>query len=46
MQIWVKTLTGKTITLSVETTDAVEQVKAKIQEKDGIPINQQRRLAG
>jgi ubiquitin-large subunit ribosomal protein L40e len=35
MQIFIKTLTGKTITLEVEPADSIDNVKQKIQDKEG-----------
>jgi ubiquitin len=42
MQVFVKTLTGKNITIEVEGNDSIQMVKQKIQDKEGVPANEQR----
>ena len=44
MQIFIKTLTGRTITIIVDPTDTVRNVKQKIKDKDDVPVDEQRLL--
>ena len=42
MQIFIKTLTGRTVSLIVQPNDTVRQVKEKYKDKDGVPVAEQR----
>ncbi|AFP65278.1 ubiquitin (nucleomorph) [Chroomonas mesostigmatica CCMP1168] len=42
MQVFVRTLAGKTVTIDLDPNDSVEMVKSKIQDKEGVPPDQQR----
>lgn len=42
MQIFIKTLTGKNMVAEVEPSDTIQTLKAKIQDREGIPVDQQR----
>ena len=46
MQIFVKTLSGKSITVDVDPRDSVEALKAKIADREGVPADQQRLVFG
>ncbi|AAS82691.1 ORF47 [Agrotis segetum granulovirus] len=46
MQIFVKTLTGKTITVETESTDTIASIKQKIMDKESVPVDQQRLIYG
>mmetsp|Transcript_7845 Transcript_7845/g.9339 ORF Transcript_7845/g.9339 Transcript_7845/m.9339 type:complete len:88 (+) Transcript_7845:263-526(+) len=46
MQLMVKTLDGKTVTVDAEEEDTIEDIKNKIMEKEGVPIDQQRLIFG
>ena len=46
MQIFIKTLTGRTITIIVGPTDTISSVKLSVKDKDGVPVEEQRLIYG
>ena len=46
MQIFIKTLTGRTVTIVVEEDDTILNVKMKLQEKENVPVDEQRLIFG
>ena len=42
MQIYIKTLTGRTVSLIVEEGETIKTVKVKLRDKDGVPVEEQR----
>jgi hypothetical protein len=46
MQLFVKTLDGKTLTVDAEEEDTIEDIKNRIMEKEGVPTDQQRLIFG
>ena len=46
MQIFIKTLTGRSITIIVEPTETISSVKLKVKDKDGVPVDEQRLIYG
>jgi ubiquitin len=46
MQIFVKTLTGRTISLLVEEDESIRVVKEKLKDKEGVPVDEQRLIYG